>query len=71
MEWVLASQYAWKIGQNSLKKLAKSHSDAFKLQSIATSSVIWIITHLYTFDKYVNVLYMQLNSSETNFFFSI
>ena len=56
-----------KVGQNSLKKHAKSHSNAFKLQSIATSSVIWILTHLYSLDKYVNVLYMQLKSSETIF----
>ena len=54
-----------KVDQNLLKKHAKSHSDAFKSQSIATSSVIWILNHLYSFDKYVNVLYMQLKSSET------
>ena len=54
-----------KVGQNSLKKYAKSHSYAFKSQSIATSSVIWILTHLYSLDKYVNVHYMQLKSSET------
>ena len=56
-----------KVGKNSLKKHAKSHSDAFKLQSIATSSVIWMLTQLYSLDKYVNVLYMQLKSSDTIF----
>ena len=54
-----------KVGQNSLEKHVKSHSNAFKLQSIATSSVIWILTHLYSLDKYVNVLYMKLKSSVT------
>ena len=48
-----------KVVQNLLKKHAKSHSYAFKLQSIATSSVILILTHLYSLDKYVNVLYVQ------------
>ena len=56
------------VGRNSLKKkYANSHSNVFKLQSIATSSVIWILTRLYSLDKYVNVLYMQLKSSETIF----
>ena len=53
------------IGQNSLKKHAKSLSSAFKLQSIATSSFIWMITHLYSLDMYVDILCMQLKSSET------
>ena len=44
-----------KVGQNSLKKHAKSHSNSFKLQSIATSSVIWILTHSYSMDKYIKV----------------
>ena len=56
-----------KIGQNSLKKHAKSHSNTFKLQSIATSSVIRILTHLYSLNKYVNTPYMQIKSSETIF----
>ena len=54
-----------KLDQSSLKKHAKSYSNAFKLQTIAIPSVIWILTHLYLLDKYVNVLYMQLKSSET------
>ena len=56
-----------KLDQNSLKKHAMRHSKSFELQSIATSNVIWILTHLYSLDKYVNVLYMQLKSSETMF----
>ena len=56
-----------KVGQNSLEKHAKSHSNAFKVQSFTTSSVIWIFTHLYSLDMYVNVLYMQLKSAETMF----
>ena len=54
-----------KVGQNSLKQHNKSHSNAFKFQFIANSSVIWILTHLYLLDKFVNVLYMQVKSSET------
>ena len=53
-----------KVGHNSSKKHAKSHSNAFQLQSIVTSNVIWILTQLYSLDKYVNVLYMQLKSFE-------
>ena len=41
-----------KLGPKSLKKHAKSHSNAFKLESIATSNVIWILTHLNSLDKY-------------------
>ena len=52
-----------KVGQNSLKKYAKSHSNAFKWPSIATSCVSWILTHLYSLIKYVNVLYMQLKDT--------
>ena len=48
-----------KVGQNLLKKHAKGNSNVFKLQSIANSSIIWILAHLYSLDKYVNVLYMQ------------
>ena len=56
-----------KVGQNLLKEHAMSHSIAFKLLSIATSSVIWILTHLCSLDKYVNILYTQLKSSQTIF----
>ena len=40
-----------KLGESSLKKHAKSHSNAFKLQYIATSCVIEILNHLYSLDK--------------------
>ena len=56
-----------KVGQYSIKKHAMIRSNAFKLQSNATISVIWILNHLYLLDKYVNDLYMQLTSSETIF----
>ena len=59
-EWVLASQYALSRSK-FIEKHTNSHSNEFKLQSIATSSVIWILTHLYSLDKYINVLYMQLS----------
>ena len=55
------------VGQNSLKEHAKSHSNAFKLQSNATYSNIRILTDLNSLDKYVNVPYIQLKSSETIF----
>ena len=53
-----------KVGQNLFNKHARNHSNALKLQSIATSSVFWNLTHLYSSDKYVKVLYMQLKSSD-------
>ena len=56
-----------KVGQNSFKKHAKSDSNAFKLQSIATSTVVWIVIHLYSLYMYVSVLYMQLKSPEIIF----
>ena len=56
-----------KVGQNSLKKHAWSHSNAFKLSCTATSIVIWMITHLCSSEKYVNVLYKQFKSSEIIF----
>ena len=55
-----------KLGPNYLKH-AKSHSNAFQLQYMSISSVIWILNHLYSLYKYVNIHYMQLKSSETMF----
>ena len=56
-----------KVDQNLMKKHTKSHSNAFQLQYRSISSVILILTHLHSLVKYVNVLYMQLKSSETIF----
>ena len=74
--WLNAIKVTWnefwyynmrKVSQNSLKKHVRSHSNAFKLQSTATLVVIGILTHLYSWEKYVNVLYKHFKSSEIIF----